>query len=71
MSHSFKFMPAAMSGVLFYIAIPVSYLLDFLVFKTKSEYLELIGVALIVTTNVIIGLTEACKKEEVEPVYIT
>ena len=53
-------MPAAMAGVLAYTAIPVSYLLDFLVFKTNVGSLELIGVALIVVTNVTIGLIEAC-----------
>lgn len=64
MSYSFRFMPAAMAGVLIYTAIPVSYLLDFFVFKTKVGYLELIGVAIIVVTNVTIGLIEACSTEQ-------
>ena len=60
MSFSFQFMPAAMAGILIYTAIPVSYVLDFLVFKTKVGYLEIIGVAVIVLTNVTVGLIEFC-----------
>ena len=50
-----KFVTAAMSGVLIYVAIPVSYLLDFLFFGKQFGAEELCGVTLIVLTNVTLG----------------
>ena len=55
MTYSMKFVTSAMSAVLIYIAIPISYLLDFLFFGKKFGTEELCGVALIVVTNVILG----------------
>jgi len=44
-----------MSGILIYVAIPFSYALDFIFYGKKLGVEELIGVSLIVITNVVIG----------------
>lgn len=50
-----KYVTAAMSGVLIYIAIPISYLLDFFFMGKSFGVEEVVGVALIVITNAAIG----------------
>lgn len=55
MTYSMKYMTAAMSGILIYITIPVSYLLDYIFFNQQFGTLEIVGACLIVGTNVIIG----------------
>jgi drug/metabolite transporter (DMT)-like permease len=55
LTYSMKWVTAAMSGVLIYVAIPFSYFLDFVFYGKKLGVEESIGVSLIVVTNVIIG----------------
>lgn len=55
LTYSMKWVTAAMSGILIYVAIPFSYLLDFIFYGKKLGVEESIGVCLIVVTNVIIG----------------
>ena len=55
MTYSMKFTTSAMSAVLIYITVPVSYLLDYVFFNQKFGYSELTGACLIVVTNCTIG----------------
>lgn len=55
MTKAFTLITAGMAGILIYIAVPIGYLLDYLFIGTQIGYLELIGVAIIVGTNVVIG----------------
>jgi len=55
-NYSMRFLTAAISGSLIYIAIPVSYILDFAFFGRKTGALELAGVALILVVNVTLGI---------------
>ena len=55
MTYSLKFVTSAMSAVLIYVAIPISYILDYLFFAKKFGAEELCGVALIIITNVVLG----------------
>ena len=51
-----KFVTAAISGSLIYMAIPVSYVLDFAFFDRQMNIIELFGVALILVVNVTLGI---------------
>ena len=53
-----RFIPGSLAGVLIYVAIPTSYILDVAILGTKVGLLELIGVAIIVLTNMLIGLAD-------------
>ena len=55
MTYSMKYTTAAMSGVLIYITVPVSYLLDYVFFNQKFGVSEISGACLIVVTNCTIG----------------
>jgi drug/metabolite transporter (DMT)-like permease len=55
-NYSMKYITAAISGSIIYIAIPLSYWFDFIFFGNQFGVLELIGVILIVGVNVILGL---------------
>ena len=55
LTYSMKWVTAAMGGVLIYVAIPFSYLLDFLFNGKKLGVEESIGVILIVVANGTIG----------------
>jgi drug/metabolite transporter (DMT)-like permease len=56
MAMSLKYLTASMSGVLIYLAIPFSYVLDFLFFGTLISRIEIIGASLIVGVNVVLGI---------------
>jgi drug/metabolite transporter (DMT)-like permease len=56
-----KFIPGSLAGVLIYIAVPIAYILDVAFLGTKVGTLELCGVAIIVLTNMLIGIIEYCK----------
>lgn len=55
MTKSFKFITAGMAGILIYIAVPIGYVLDYLFLHTQIGGIEILGVGIIVGTNVIIG----------------
>ena len=55
MTYSMRYTTAAMSSVLIYITVPMSYLLDYLFFKQQFGTQEIVGALLIVLTNSIIG----------------
>ena len=55
-----KFIPGSLAGVLIYIAVPIAYILDVAFLGTKVGTLELCGVAIIVLTNMLIGIIEYC-----------
>ena len=50
-----KFTTAAMSSVLIYITVPMSYVLDYLFFHQRIGLSEIIGAVIIVVTNSTIG----------------
>ena len=56
MTKSFSIITAGMAGILIYIAVPIGYILDYLFFNTHIGLLEIIGVCIIVGTNVVIGI---------------
>ena len=53
-----KFIPGSLAGVLIYVAIPTSYILDVAFLGTEVGLLELVGVAIIVVANMLIGLAD-------------
>ena len=56
MNYSMRYLTAAMSGSLIYIAIPVSYILDYFFFNQTFGFKKLLGVFLIVFVNVTLGI---------------
>ena len=54
-NHSFKYVTAQMAGVIVYICIPTGYLLDYLFLGQDFGKLEIVGAALIVVVNVLLG----------------
>jgi drug/metabolite transporter (DMT)-like permease len=59
-TYAMKFIPGSLAGVLIYIAVPIAYILDVAFFGTKVGVLELCGVAIIVLTNMLIGIIDYC-----------
>lgn len=59
MTYSMKYTTAAMSSVLIYITVPMSYLLDYLFFHQAFGISEVVGALIIVLTNSAIGLLKA------------
>lgn len=56
MTKSFSIITAGMAGILIYIAVPIGYILDYLFLHTHIGALEIVGVCIIVGTNVMIGI---------------
>ena len=54
-NYSMKYVSASMSGVIIYLGIPVSYLLDYLLFDHEVGFVEMVGVFIIVVVNVLLG----------------
>ena len=52
---------ASVSAIMFYISIPVSYLLDIFFMGKQIGALEIIGAIMIIASNVSIGLLKANK----------
>lgn len=55
MTKAFRFITAGMAGILIYTAVPMGYILDYLVLHTQIGVLEIIGVCIIVGSNIVIG----------------
>ena len=55
MTKAFRFISAGMAGILIYVAVPMGYILDYLFLHTKIGTLEIIGVGIIVGSNIVIG----------------
>ena len=56
MVYSCKYIPATICGILLYVTVPCSYLLDFLFFGQKIGMMEIIGACIIVLTNITMGV---------------
>lgn len=56
MTKAFSLITAGMAGIIIYVAVPISYILDYLFLHTKIGYLEIVGVCIIVITNILIGV---------------
>lgn len=56
MTKSIKMLSAGVSGILLYVAVPTSYLLDYFFLGTRIGIMEIIGACVIVGTNVTIGV---------------
>ena len=66
-TYSLQFIPGSLAAVLFYAAIPMAYILDVAFLGTSVGTLELIGVAIIVLTNMLLGLIDyLCAKNKEE-----
>lgn len=59
-TYAMKFIPGSLAGVLIYVAVPTAYILDVAFLGTHVGALEIIGVVLIVGTNMLIGIIEYC-----------
>ena len=55
-NYSLKFITAAISGTIIYLAIPMSHLLDYLFFDKRDSTFELIGVGIILVVNISMGV---------------
>jgi len=55
MVYACKLLPATICGILLYVTVPCSYVLDYLFFHQHIGTLEIIGACIIVLTNVTIG----------------
>ena len=55
MTRAFRYISAGMAGILIYTAVPMGYVLDYLFLHTKIGSLEIIGVCIIVGSNIAIG----------------
>ena len=56
-----KLISATMAGILLYITVPFSYILEYFIYGKAIGYMEVIGAVLIVTTNVLIGVLKGTK----------
>ena len=61
MNISLRSLTASLSGILLYVSVPTGYLFDYLFLNTAIGGLELLGAAIIVVTNVLIGFLLAKK----------
>ena len=59
-TYAMRFIPGSLAGVLIYVAVPIAYILDVALVGTQPGYLEIIGVCVIVVTNMLIGIVEYC-----------
>ena len=58
---SIKMMSAAISGILFYLLVCFGYIFDYFLIGTQISWNEILGAAIIVGVNLIIGLLIAFK----------
>lgn len=56
MTYSMKYISAAVSAVIIYLAIPISYIFDIFIYETHIGKVEALGAIIIVLTNMIIGV---------------
>ena len=61
MTVSIKMMSAAMAGILFYLLVCFGYIFDYYLIGTQISWNEIVGAAIIVGVNLIIGLLIAFK----------
>ena len=61
MNVALRYLSASLSGILLYVSVPTGYLFDYLFLNTAIGLVELLGAAIIVFTNVIIGILLATK----------
>ena len=55
MTNSMQYNSVGMIGIILYLAIPLGYFFDCIIFGTKMGLMEVIGASVIVFTNISIG----------------